>query len=67
MKVGDLVRGKSEGYTAITWCSEDLAIVTHIKEHPAGIDVTLTFTNGEEVLMEKKSIMTLFEVISPAP
>ena len=64
MKVGDLVRGRSDGYMAVTWCSTELALVTKIQIHDSGTDITLTFSTGEEVLMEKQSIDTLFEVVS---
>ena len=49
---------------AVTWCSTELALVTKIQIHDSGTDITLTFSTGEEVLMEKQSIDTLFEVVS---
>lgn len=68
MKVGDLVRGKKDVDGFIAWTSDDNAVVVKIETTSYGIeDVTLRFPEGEIVVMSRKTIVEIFEVVSEAP
>jgi hypothetical protein len=68
MKVGDLVRGKKDVDGFIAWTSDENALVVKIEMTPYGIeDVTLRFPEGEIVVMSRKTIVEIFEIVSEAP
>jgi len=68
MKVGDLIRGKTFGTTALlTWNPQELGIVTNVQERYGSQDVTVSFQDGETILMEMTALKEIFEVVSPSP
>lgn len=67
MKVGDLIRGKQEAQALISWTPNELGIITNIKLRGTSKDVTVSFQDGETILLEMSALKSLFEVISAAP
>lgn len=68
MKVGDLVRGKKDVDGFIAWTSNEHALVVKVETTTYGIeDITLKFPEGEIVVMSRKTITEIFELVSEAP
>ena len=68
MKVGDLVRGKKDVDGFIAWTSNEHALVVKIETTSYGIeDITLRFPEGEIVVMSRRTITEIFELVSEAP
>ena len=68
MKVGDLVRGKKNGDGFIAWTSNAHALVVKVETTSYGIeDITLRFPEGEIVVMSRRTISEIFELVSEAP
>lgn len=68
MKVGDLVRGKKNVDGFIAWTSNEHALVVKVETTTYGIeDITLKFPEGEIVVMSRKTITEIFELVSEAP
>lgn len=68
MKVGDLVRGKKNVDGFIAWTSNEHALVVKIETTSYGIeDITLRFPEGEIVVMSRRTITEIFELVSEAP
>ena len=68
MKVGDLVRGKKNVDGFIAWTSNEHALVVKIETTSYGIeDITLRFPEGELVVMSRRTITEIFELVSEAP
>ena len=68
MKVGDLVRGKKNVDGFIAWTSNEHALVVKIETTSYGIEyITLKFPEGEIVVMSRKTITEIFELVSEAP
>ena len=68
MKVGDLVRGKKNVDGFIAWTSNEHALVVKVETTSYGIeDITLRFPEGEIVVMSRKTITEIFELVSEAP
>ena len=68
MKVGDLVRGKKDIDGFIAWTSNEHALVVKVETTTYGIeDITLKFPEGEIVVMSRKTITEIFELVSEAP
>ena len=68
MKVGDLVRGKKNVDGFIAWTSNEHALVVKVETTTYGVeDITLKFPEGEIVVMSRKTITEIFELVSEAP
>ena len=68
MKVGDLVRGKKDVDGFIAWTSNEHALVVKVETTTYGIeDITLRFPEGEIVVMSRRTITEIFELVSEAP
>ena len=67
MKVGDVIRGKKTTNALISWDERELGVITGIDPHGEAQDVTVTFQDGETILLEMSALRSLFEVISEAP
>ena len=68
MKVGDLVRGKKDVDGFIAWTSNEHALVVKVETTTYGIeDITLKFPEGEIVVMSRRTITEIFELVSEAP
>ena len=68
MKVGDLVRGKKDVDGFIAWTSNEHALVVKVETTTYGVeDITLKFPEGEIVVMSRKTITEIFELVSEAP
>ena len=63
-----LMRGKKNVDGFIAWTSNEHALIVKIETTSYGIeDVTLRFPEGEIVVMSKKTIVEIFELVSEAP
>jgi len=68
VKVGDLVRGKKNVDGFIAWTSNEHALVVKVETTTYGVeDITLKFPEGEIVVMSRKTITEIFELVSEAP
>ena len=68
MKVGDLMRGKKNVDGFIAWTSNEHALIVKIETTSYGIeDITLRFPEGEIVVMSRRTITEIFELVSEAP
>jgi len=68
VKVGDLVRGKKDVDGFIDWTSNEHALVVKVETTTYGIeDITLKFPEGEIVVMSRRTITEIFELVSEAP
>lgn len=62
------MRGKKNVDGFIAWTSNEHALIVKIETTPYGIeDVTLRFPEGEIVVMSKRTIIEIFELVSEAP
>tara|TARA_Y100000593_G_scaffold87025_1_gene166780 strand:+ start:202 stop:405 length:204 start_codon:yes stop_codon:yes gene_type:complete len=67
MKVGDLIKGKSDTSALLSWDEKELGVITGIDPHGEAQDVTVVFQDGGSILLEMTALKSLFEVISEAP